>query len=296
MAAKKLLLVVNPISGKGIIRDSLLDVVAGFSAQGYAVTVFPTQKQGDATKKMSEAGDYSLVAISGGDGTLNEAVTGMVAYGHHTPIGYLPTGTTNDFAATLQIPKNPLGALGLCLTGNPVAIDIGQFNDRYFTYVAAFGAFTDVPYETPQPRKNILGSFAYLIEGLLKLPNIHPYECTIEYSGGEVVGDFIFGMVSNSDSVAGIRNAFGNHADLSDGLFEVTLIRNPRNLMDFQRILTDFLNHSYDPEYVTIFKADKICIRSEKGMKWTLDGEAGGYYEEARINLLAGRIQMIMGG
>lgn len=291
---KKLLLVINPISGKAAIRDHLLDVVVRFNREGYEVVVYPTKKRGDATDKMADARFYDRVIVSGGDGTLNEVVSGVIKHRAITPIGYLPTGTTNDFATTLDIPKNMEGALDICLTGKPCAIDVGQFNNRIFNYVAAFGAFTDVPYETPQPRKNLLGGLAYLIEGLLKLPTIHPYECQITYPEGQLEGEFIFGMVSNSDSVAGIKNAFGNTAELRDGLFEVTLIKNPRNIIDIQQLLVDFLYKKFDPEYVIIFQTSRIQISSREEMKWTLDGEAGGYFKEADIINLPQRVNIIM--
>jgi len=293
---KKLLLVLNPISGKGLIREHLLEIVVRFSKAGYEVTVYPTKKRGDAIDKMADAHLYDRIVVSGGDGTLNEAVSGIIQYGAETPIGYLPTGTTNDFATTLDIPKNMEKALDICVEGRPYAIDVGSFNHRIFNYVAAFGAFTDVPYETPQPRKNILGGFAYLVEGLLKLPTIQPYECRITYPEGSLEGEFIFGMVSNSDSVAGIKNAFGNTAELRDGLFEVTLIKNPRNIIDIQRILMDFLNKDYDPEYVIIFQTNQIQIVSPHEIKWTLDGEAGGSFNEASIMNLPERVNIIMNG
>jgi len=293
---KKLLLVINPISGRGMIKDYLMEIVSRFSQNGYEVTVYPTKKKGDATLKMAQANEFDFIVVSGGDGTLNEAVSGMVLYDGSATMGYLPAGTTNDFAATLNIPKQIDKAMDICLNGEAVSIDVGQFNDRYFIYVAAFGAFTDVAYETPQPRKNMLGGFAYLIEGLLKLPSIHPYKCKLTYPEGTIEGEFIFGMVSNSDSVAGIKNAFGTTADLSDGLFEVILIRNPRNILDYPRILTDFLNTKYDPEYVMIFKTSQIQVESFEEMKWTLDGEAGGFYQKTTISSLPQRVKVVMGG
>ena len=291
--SKKVLLIINPISGRGVIKDHLLTIVQQISLASYDVTVYPTKSKGDAIQKMKDAKDYDLVIASGGDGTLNEVITGMIEAEINVPIGYLPAGTTNDFASNLNISKNVLKALDSCLEGFPIPIDVGKFNDRYFTYIAAFGAFTDVSYETPQPRKNVLGGLAYLIEGLLKLPSIQSYHCKIKHSGGMLEGEYIFGMISNSDSVAGLKNVFGNYADLNDGLFEVTLIKSPKNLLDIHRILNDFLNKKYDPECVTVFKTDSIFIESDEIMKWTLDGEHGGSVKCVEIKNLKKKIKIL---
>ena len=189
---KRLLLIINPTSGRGMIKDYLLLIIKELSLAGYEVVVYPTKSKNDATNKMKEAKSYDLIVASGGDGTLNEVITGLIKANANTPIAYIPTGTTNDFATTLGIPKNIPRAVKLCTEGKIAPIDIGQFDERYFTYVAAFGAFTDVAYETPQPRKNMLGGLAYLIEGLLKLPAIQSYKCRITYSGGVIEGDYIF--------------------------------------------------------------------------------------------------------
>lgn len=290
---KKLLFIINPVSGRGIIKDHLLEILIELNQAEYEVITYLTKSKGDAIKKMEVAHQYDLVVVSGGDGTLNEAITGMIMAEANTTIGYLPTGTTNDFASNLNISKNISKALEICIEGSPLSIDIGQFNDRYFTYVAAFGAFTDVAYETPQPIKNVLGKLAYFVEGLLKLSTIQPYNCKIRHRDGELEGEYIFGMITNSDSVGGIKNAFGTEADLNDGLFEVTLIRSPKNLMDIQRILTDFLNTKYDPEYVITFRTDSISIECKEEVKWTLDGENGGAIKEANIQSLKGRIKML---
>jgi len=291
---KKLLLVVNPISGRGIIKDHLLAIIQRLSLAGYEVSVYPTKAKGDAITKMEVANQYDLIIASGGDGTLNEVITGLVVADVDTPIGYLPAGTTNDFASNLNIPKNVYKALDICLNGNLLSIDIGQFNNRYFTYVAAFGAFTDVSYETPQTRKNLLGGFAYLIEGLLKLSTIQSYNCKITYGDHQLEDQYILGLISNSDSLAGLKNVFGNSADLNDGLFEVTLIRAPKSIVDIHRILTDFLNKKYDPDYVDVFRTNTITIESDEELKWTLDGENGGALKHVQIKSLKQRIKILV--
>lgn len=290
---KDVLVITNPISGRGSIKQHLLSIVLKLSALDYEVSVYPTKKKGDATRYIkTNQKTKDLIVVTGGDGTLNEVTSGLIQQNIQTPIIYLPTGTTNDFATTLGIPKQVPQALEMGLKQNFTLIDVGKFNERYFSYVAAFGAFTDVAYETPQGRKNRLGGLAYLIEGILKLPTVQSYECEIQYDGQTIQGDYIFGMISNSDSVAGIKNAFGNQADLQDGLFEVTLIRAPKTLIDFHRILNDFLNTNYDPEYVLTFKTNHIRIQSQKAMKWTLDGEDGGALNEVQIENLNQRLMI----
>lgn len=295
MVGKKLLLIFNPTSGRGIIKEYLLLIITELNLAGYEVTVYPTKSKNDATKKMIHAKKYDKIVVAGGDGTLNEVMTGLIKNNLSIPIGYLPTGTTNDFATSLNIPKNIPKALALSIMGKSHFIDVGLFNDRYFSYVAAFGAFTDVAYETPQPRKNMLGRLAYLIEGLLKLPTIKSYKCKIYYRDGFLEGDYVFGMISNSDSVGGIHQAFGQQATLNDGLFEVTLIKMPTNIIDIHRILTDFLNTEYDPEYVVTFKTDRISVECGEPVKWTLDGEDGGMVENCTIKNLQRKVQVVSG-
>ncbi len=290
----KVLLIINPISGRGIMKQHLLDVISQLSIAGFEISVYPTTAKGDAKTRLEAVSDYDYVIAVGGDGTLNEVISGYATYEPQVQIGYIPTGTTNDFATALGISRTIQTAVEQFITGELMSIDIGSFNEHYFSYVAAFGAFTDVAYETPQVRKNMLGRLAYLVEGLLRLPTITSYHCTIVHDEGTLTGNFVFGMISNSDSVAGIHHAFGQTADLSDGLFEVTLIKMPQNVLDMQQILTDFLNTEYDPDYVISFKTSQIKIQSDTPLKWTLDGEDGGLTTDVAITNLNHKVKIVL--
>lgn len=227
---KKMLFVYNPNAGKGLLRPKVSDIVDIFVKAGYEVTIYPTQSYRDAYKKVCELEEgYQLVVCSGGDGTIDEVVTGMMQREHKIPIGYIPTGTTNDFANSLHIPKDILMAAHTSVNGAPFACDIGRFNDDVFVYIAAFGLFTDVSYQTKQNVKNVLGHLAYVLEGVKRLYNIPSYHVKVTYDDQVIEENFVYGMVTNSRSVGGFRNIIGKHVVFDDGEFEVTLIKSPKN-------------------------------------------------------------------
>ena len=203
---KRLLFIYNPKAGKAQIRTKLADILDVFARNGYELTVCPTQKRDDARRIVAErSGDYELVVCSGGDGTLDETVTGMMQSGFRTPVGYIPAGSTNDFGGSLALPKNMVKAAETIVTGRNFPCDMGSFNEDIFVYIAAFGLFTDVSYETGQDMKNVLGHMAYILEGMKRLPSIRSYPMRVSYEDKIVVDDFIFGMVTNSVSVGGFR-------------------------------------------------------------------------------------------
>ena len=206
MGNKKLLFVFNPKSGKGLIKNHLLTIVDTFVKQGYEVTIHPTQHAGDAKEMMAVSGSYDLVVCSGGDGTIDETVTGIMRYNTGTPIGYIPAGSTNDFAASLGIPKNMPRAAEIAVSGVQLACDVGEFNKDYFIYIAAFGIFTDVSYQTNQNLKNVLGHVAYVLEGAKRIVDVPAYHLKVELNGETIEDDFIYGMVTNSISVGGMKN------------------------------------------------------------------------------------------
>ena len=235
---KQMLFVYNPKAGKAQIRSNLLDIIDTFVKAGYEVTAYPTQAPGDAVKAVQERrAGYDMVVCSGGDGTLDEVVTGMMKSEERLPIGYVPAGSTNDFANSLKIPKSMLQAADVVVNGRTFACDVGKFNYNIFIYVAAFGIFTDVSYGTPQDTKNVLGHAAYLIEGVRRLPSVRSYPLKITCNGEVIEGEFLYGMVTNSHSVGGFRGITGQNVALDDGLFEVTLIRKPTNPLDINNII-----------------------------------------------------------
>jgi len=232
---------------------------------------------------MQEGSEYDLIICSGGDGTLDEVVTGMMQMDEKRPIGYIPMGSTNYFANSLQLPKNVRKAAEIALDGQPFACDVGQFNDNSFIYVAAFGIFTEVSYQTNQELKNLLGHAAYILEGAKSLLDIEAYEMRVEYADTILEGEFIFGMVTNSISVGGFKQIAGKNVLLDDGVFEVTLIKRPKNPLELNEIVTSLLARVDNTELIYSFKTDEIRFYTEKEVTWTLDGEYGGSHNQVVI-------------
>ena len=222
---KKLLLVYNPHAGKGLIRMNLSDILDIFTQGGYEVTAYPTQKVMDGYEKIkNDASNYDTVVVSGGDGMLNEAVCGMMEQTEKIPLGYIPAGTTNDFAASMSIPTRMKSAAQAVVDGVFFDYDVGELNGKNYVYVAAFGAFTDVSYETKQSYKNLFGHMAYVAEGIRRLPTYTGYDMVVEHDGEVVKGSFILGLISNTRSIGGLRNIIRSGVCFDDGLFEVTLV------------------------------------------------------------------------
>ena len=282
---KKMLFVYNPNSGRGLLKPKLSDVLDIFVKSGYEVTVYPTQKYHDAVEKIqNDKEDYDLVVCSGGDGTLDEVVTGMQLRKKQVPVGYIPAGTTNDFATSLNISKDILEAADAAVNGVPFPCDVGMFNTDYFIYIAAFGVFTDVSYETKQSMKNILGHLAYVLEGAKRIFNIPSYRLKITYNGNHVIEDeFIFGMVTNSRSVGGFKGIIGRDVVFDDGEFEVTLVKTPKNAMELNELLGAIVMGQINSDRMYSFRSGAIKFESAEEIPWTLDGEFGGAYDEVVI-------------
>lgn len=282
--ARQMLFVYNPRAGKAQIRSNLLDIIDTFVKAGYEVTAYPTQAPGDAVKAVRERrAGYEIVACSGGDGTLDEVVTGMMKSEERLPIGYVPAGSTNDFANSLGIPKGMQQAADVVVNGKTFACDVGRFNRDIFIYVAAFGIFTDVSYATPQDSKNVLGHAAYLIEGVKRLPSVRAYPLKITCNEEVIEGEFLYGMVTNSHSVGGFRGITGQNVSLNDGLFEVTLIRKPSNPLDINNIILALVDKRVKSEYIYTFTSESVKVESEEPVAWTLDGEFGGEHQKVQI-------------
>ena len=286
---KKLLFVYNPRAGKEMLKPRLSDVLDIFVKAGYEVTVHPTQAYRDAYYQIKEyeVGKYDLIACSGGDGTIDEVATGMMKRREMgkdvVPVGYIPAGTTNDFAKSLHIPRKPLAAADNAVKGVPFPCDIGKFNDSVFVYIAAFGIFTDVSYETDQAVKYVLGHMAYILEGAKRIFNIPSYKIKVEHDGEVIEDEFIFGMVTNSRSVGGFSNMVGKNIVFDDGLFEVTLIKTPKNPIALQEIIAALLIEQVDTKHMYTFKTKKITFDSVEEIPWTLDGEFGGEQDYVEI-------------
>lgn len=285
MEKRKLLFIYNPRAGKAQIRSNLLDIIDIFVKAGFEVTAYPTQAKGDGEKAVKERrlGYYDMIACSGGDGTLDEVVTGMMQCEKKLPIGYVPAGSTNDFANSLQIPKNMTEAAQVIVNGRTFGCDVGTFNQDYFVYIAAFGLFTDVSYETRQDVKNVLGHMAYILEGIKRISGIKSYRMRVEGAGRVIEDDFMYGMVTNSVSVGGFKRITGKYVQLDDGEFEVTLIRRPSNPLELNMIMAALLNRNINTDCMYCFKASSLKITAEEEVAWTLDGEFGGRHREVLI-------------
>ena len=295
---KRLLFIYNPQAGKGIIKPHLANVVDTFTKAGYLVTVWPTQGKADATHVAARQGWwYDRVVCCGGDGTLSETVAGLLTLDAPPVLGYIPAGTTNDFSKNLGLPRGVEKAAAMAVEGTPRQCDMGRFNDRTFVYVAAFGIFTDVSYGTPQEFKNAFGHLAYLLEGATKLGDLgRGYHLTVEHDGGTVEGDFIYGMVTNTNSVGGFQIFPAKQVSLDDGVFEVVLVRQPRNVADLQDALVSLVRQSHEESrQVEAFHTSRLKVTSAEAMPWTLDGEYGGNPEVARIENLNKAITLVWG-
>lgn len=284
MEKKRALFIVNPRSGKGLIKNYLLDIVDIFIKGGMDVTLYVTQKPQDAYETVKKrTGEFDLIACSGGDGTLDEVVTGMMESKQKCPIGYIPAGSTNDFASSLQLPMEMKEAASSIVANTPYLCDIGSFNGDYFVYIAAFGIFTDVSYQTNQDIKNVLGHLAYVLEGAKRIFNVQSYNLELEIGEEHIEGEFIYGMITNSESVGGFRNITGKNVRLDDGVFEVTLIKKPRNAIELQEIIASLLIREMDSKYILTYKAGHVWMKADRAIPWTLDGEFGGEHEEVDI-------------
>lgn len=274
---KKAYIIVNPTAGKSQADRFFLSIIQNLQSGGYECTSRLTEKSGDAENFAEEAslsGKYDVIVAIGGDGTYNEVVSGIKKSGNDIPIGYIPAGSTNDFADTLGLSSYmPLAALGIT-NSIPKKVDIGNFNGRYFSYIASFGAFTGVSYSTPQSMKNVLGHFAYVLSGVAELGNMKPWHVKLSTDTKIVEGDFIFGAVCNTTSVAGILTLDEELVDLSDGIFEVLLIRYPSNPIELNSVLVSLrLGRFKENSLIEFFDAKEINMECDPEMNWTLDGE-----------------------
>lgn len=293
MEKKKLLFVFNPFSGKTIIKNHLYEIVDVMVKAGYEVTIYPTQRANDAREKVEkEASQYDLIVCSGGDGTLDETVAGIMNCGKRIPLGYIPAGSTNDFATSLGIPKEMEYAAEVAVNGKPFSCDVGWFNGNTFVYVAAFGLFTAVSYKTSQEWKNVLGHAAYILEGIKSLHEIPAFRMQVECNNRCFQDEFIYGMITNSISVGGFRGMTGSDVELDDGVFEVTLIKKPKNPMELNEIVAALVNLVDDTDMIYSFKTGHVKFTAKKEIPWTLDGEYGGDHSEVEIRNLQRGIEI----
>lgn len=293
-AMKRMLFIYNPRSGKGVVRTQLSYILEEFSKEDYEIVVHPTVEAKDATRITQEFGDaFDLIVCSGGDGTLDEVVTGMQTGRFTRPLGYIPAGSTNDYASSLGIPREMTQAARSIINGTVYQSDLGRLNDSYFVYVAAFGAFVEVSYDTPQDMKNLLGHAAYVIKAMQTLNTLKAYHLRYESEESSGEGDFLFGMITNSISVGGFKGITGTGVTLDDGLFEVNLIRMPALAVEYPAIINSLLNKTPNKNVIT-FKTSRIEFWLDEPVAWTRDGEFGGKRKHAVVENIPRAIPMIV--
>ncbi len=284
---KKLLLIANLHSGKGMVRPNLGAIIEVFNNADYEVTVYTTKYSRHATELVSRLGtEYDLIVCSGGDGTLSEVVDGIMTFPEEKrpKIGYIPSGSTNDYASTLRLPQQMKACAELIAGDHFRKVDVGRFQDDYFVYVAAFGAFTEVSWNTPQDEKNLLGHNAYILHGIQELANIRPYRMKITIGDEVLEKEFVYGMIYNANSVGGIRNLSGRPVDLSDGELDIMLVANPETGIEWPALLADFVTKNPNSKYIQSYRASHVSIESEDVIDWTLDGEYGGAHNSVEID------------
>lgn len=296
MTNKRILIIANPQSGKAKMKTELMGVVQTLSNAGYEVTVYPTKQRADATERVKQIkeDEYEIIVVCGGDGTLNEVITGLMQTNLSVKIGYIPAGTLNEWSQGLGIPRGIQKAAGEIGGGKEITLDIGKFDEKYFTYTASFGAFTSASYNTPQGMKNFLGQTAYLIGGIKSLGSLKPNHMKFTINDQVIEGDFLFGAVSNSMSVGGIVKFKENVVELNDGLFEVLLIRKPDNILKLQPIIDGLLKKDFTKEGIEFFHTDKVVVESDDKIAWTLDGEYSDSKEKFVIENMHDAIKFIV--
>lgn len=291
----KILFIFNPVAGKLNSKANMLKIIDIFKNNEYRVSLQITARKGHATEIVLEHGaSHDIIACCGGDGTLNEVISGILQLGIPTPVGYLPAGTTNDFANSLGLSSNIDKAADTIMNGQVKVLDIGQFNQiRYFNYIASFGAFTSSSYLTPQSYKNTIGHLAYVFEGIKDIPNIRPYHAKVEVNGEVYEDEYVFGAVSNSTSIGGILKLSTEIVDLNDGLFEILLVKIPKTAMDLHKIYLFLSKKELSNEMVTFIKTSEAAFYLDKQIPWSLDGEFQEGDFEIRVRNIPDAINLL---
>lgn len=293
---KKLMLIINPAAGRGGFKSGLGEALDLLDKGGFRTTLYFTSGRGDATEFAERfAADFDVVACVGGDGTLSEVFAGLMRIENPPMLGYIPMGTANDVATTLGLPKNDtIGAARRIIEGEPHPFDVGGFGDNeYFAYIAAFGAFTEVSYATPQNQKKLLGHLAYVLQGMAALPRLESYNTRVEYDGGVFEGKLVYGSMSNSTSVAGIVRLRDEMVCLGDGESELVLVREPESVVGFGEIVDSVLSQRFDSDKLLILHTKQAKFTFDKPVAWTRDGEAGGEFQEIVLRNYKAPVKMI---
>lgn len=296
---EKLLFIYNPHAGRGQVRSKLAGILNAFTKAGCLCTAYPTQGPGDAAKAVKELGpQFDRIACSGGDGTLHEVVAGLMELpeGSRPPVGYLSAGTTNDYARNLKLPKGMEDMATLAASGDPHPVDIGRLGENWFIYVAAFGLFTDVAYNTPQEFKNTFGHLAYVLKGVSELGGLKSYDLRVEHDGGMLKGEYLYGMVSNTISVGGVLGLPSDEVVLDDGLLELVLVEKPKTVAQLNAVILALAKQEYDTESGVVgLHSSRFRITCDEPVPFTLDGEFGGEHTQAELAAVNTPVRIVYG-
>lgn len=293
MNRKKVLVLINPNSGKKNSKESVLDALNVFSANNYQMEIYLSQKPMDVTRYIEENGErFDVVAVFGGDGTLNEATNGLMKLKHKPVISYFPTGTMNDFGTNFGLTNDMKQCANIACAGNIESFDVGKMNSRYFNYVAGFGAFCNVSYETKQELKKQIGNLAYIIKALHEIPNLHPYHVKMNLDGKVFEKDLMFGLIINGNRVAGFEMVEQADNTFKDGLFDIILVEHTPNPLELYNYPLGVLHPELNMKYVERYQAKSIIIESQEKLAWTLDGEEGEETLVARVENISCALQI----
>lgn len=292
---RRLLLIINPKAGVKKKESTLTDIILTFSDHYYETIVCFTEAAGDGTRLVREHMDDSIdrIVCMGGDGTLSEVIAGCRRYSWDKPLGYIPAGSTNDFATSLQLPLTPVEAAERAVTGRPHRHDLGSFNGRHFIYTASCGIFTRASYETSQKVKNVLGHMAYVLEGIKEIPQTHSYHMKVVVDGHVYEDNYIFVSICNTFSLGGVMNFDEKTVDMGDGLFELLLISKPKDISQLRTIINALKEQKYDTPLVTFLQVDQVLVNCAEKPDWSLDGEKAEGQENCEFSVIPGGIQMI---
>ena len=293
MNRKRVLVLINPNSGKKNSKEYVLDALNMFSANNYQMEIYLSQKPMDVTRYIEENGErFDVVAVFGGDGTLNEATNGLMKLNHKPIISYFPTGTMNDFGTNFGLTNDMKQCANIACDGHIESFDVGKINSRYFNYVAGFGAFCNVSYETKQELKKQIGNLAYIIKAIHEIPNLHPYHVKMNLDGKVFEKDLMFGLIINGNRVAGFEMVEQADNTFKDGLFDIILVEHTPNLLELYNYPLGVLHPELNMKYVERYQAKSIIIESQEKLAWTLDGEEGEETLVARVENISQALQI----
>ena len=295
---KRMLFLVNPKAGKKVVKNKIFEMITIFTKAGYHVEFHPTLNANDAALCVEKMGaDYDMIVCAGGDGTLDNTVTGLMKLrekGITVPLGYIPCGSTNDFGKSLRLSMNPVKAARDIVKGTVCPVDVGSFGGRNFIYVAAFGIFTDISYSTPQKLKNMLGHSAYILEAFKELSRIDPVNVAAKLDDKVIKGEFLYGQITNSLSVGGMKLIGPRDVSFCDGEFECLFIKKPKSPFELAKILKSILTNKMDSKLIYHTKAKSVKVITEKPVAWTLDGEEGGIFKEVRADNIHKALSLVL--